>query len=74
MNYILGNGFPYHRGRRLRRSQHIRDLVSETNLTTDDLVILPGELDELINEHGKMIFNAQPLNIIKKNNKLTVKW
>ncbi len=39
--------------------------------TTDDLVILPGELDELINEHGKMIFNAQPLNIIKKNNKLT---
>ena len=38
--------------------------------TTDDLVILPGELDELINEHGKMIFNAQPLNIIKKNNKL----
>tara|TARA_X000000950_G_scaffold289370_1_gene412482 strand:- start:918 stop:1922 length:1005 start_codon:yes stop_codon:yes gene_type:complete len=39
MNYILGNGFPYHRGRRLRRSQHIRDLVSETNLTTDDLVM-----------------------------------
>ena len=38
--------------------------------TTDDLVILPGELDELINENGKMIFNAQPLNIIKKNNKL----
>ena len=38
--------------------------------TTDDLVILPGELDELINEHGKMIFNAQPLNIIQKNNKL----
>jgi len=39
--------------------------------TTNDLVILPGELDELINEHGKMIFNAQPLNIIKKDNKLT---
>ena len=38
--------------------------------TTEDLVILPGELDELINEHGEMIFNAQPLNIIKKNDKL----
>ena len=39
--------------------------------TTNDLVILPGELDELINEHGKMIFNAQPLSIIKTDNKLT---
>ena len=38
--------------------------------TKTDLVILPGELDELINENGKMIFNARPLNIIKKNNKL----
>ena len=39
--------------------------------TNDDLIILPGELDELINENGKMIFNAQPLSVIKKDNKLT---
>ena len=36
--------------------------------TTNDLIILPGELEELINEHGKMIFNAQPIKLIEKNN------
>ena len=36
----------------------------------DDLIILPGELEELINENGKMIFKARPKNLIKKNNKL----
>ena len=39
--------------------------------TTNDLIILPGELEELINEHGKMIFNAQPIKLIEKNNRLT---
>ena len=39
MKLIPGNGFPYHRGRRLRKSQNVRDLVSETNITTDDLVM-----------------------------------
>ena len=36
--------------------------------TSNDLIILPGELEELINEHGKMIFNAQPIKLIQKNN------
>ncbi len=35
-----------------------------------DLVILPGELEELKNEKGKMEFNARPLNLVMKNNKL----
>jgi len=39
MRHAPGNGFPYHRGRRLRKSNSIRDLVSETSLTTDDLVM-----------------------------------
>ena len=36
-----------------------------------DLVILPGELDELKNEKGKMIFNARPSRLILKDNKLS---
>ena len=35
-----------------------------------DLEILPGELDELINEKGKMIFRARPKNLIKIDGKL----
>jgi len=37
---------------------------------TDDLMILPGELDELVNEKGKMIFNARPHKLIIKKDKL----
>ena len=32
---------------------------------------MPGVVEELINEHGKMIFNAQPIKLIEKNNRLT---
>ena len=39
MNLFTSKGFPYHRGRRLRTSGYIRDLVSESYLTTDDLVM-----------------------------------
>lgn len=35
-----------------------------------DLVILPGELEELKNEKGKMQFNARPIDLVLKNNKL----
>lgn len=35
-----------------------------------DLEILPGELEELINEKGKMIFRARPKKLIIVNNKL----
>ena len=35
-----------------------------------DLVILPGELEELENEKGKMFFNARPLKLIIKNGHL----
>ena len=35
-----------------------------------DLVILPGELDELKKEKGNMIFNARPIRPVIKNGKL----
>tara|TARA_B100001123_G_C15292830_1_gene1018050 strand:- start:491 stop:2221 length:1731 start_codon:yes stop_codon:yes gene_type:complete len=35
-----------------------------------DLEILPGELDELKNEDGRMIFSARPNKLITKKNKL----
>lgn len=35
-----------------------------------DLEILPGELEELINEKGKMVFNARPFKLIENNRKL----
>ena len=35
-----------------------------------DLVILPGELDELRKEKGGIIFNARPVKPVMKNNKL----
>ena len=39
MSLFSSKGFPYHRGRRLRSSNYIRDLVSENHLTADDLVM-----------------------------------
>tara|TARA_B100000963_G_scaffold351199_1_gene362461 strand:- start:47 stop:1048 length:1002 start_codon:yes stop_codon:yes gene_type:complete len=39
MKSFKSRGFPYHRGRRLRVSKNIRDIVSETNLNTKDLVM-----------------------------------
>ncbi len=35
-----------------------------------DLEILPGELEELINEKGKMVFSARPFKLIQNNRKL----
>ncbi len=39
MKNFKSKGFPYHRGRRLRSSDNIRDIVSETNLSSKDLVM-----------------------------------
>ena len=39
--------------------------------TRGDLVILPGELEELKKEHGVMKFNARPNEIIMKRGKLS---
>jgi formate dehydrogenase major subunit len=35
-----------------------------------DLEILPGELEELVNEKGTMIFSARPFNLIENDGKL----
>jgi formate dehydrogenase major subunit len=35
-----------------------------------DLEILPGELEELINENGKMVFSARPFRLIENKKKL----
>ena len=40
MKKFNSRGFPFHRGRRLRSSRNLRDLVAETFLKTDDLVSL----------------------------------
>ncbi len=54
MSLFSSKGFPYHRGRRLRSSNYIRDLVSENHLTANDLVmpyfIREDKDDPLINE------------------------
>ena len=39
MKKFSSKGFPFHRGRRLRSSHNLRDLVAETLLNTDDLVM-----------------------------------
>ena len=39
MKKFNSRGFPFHRGRRLRSSSNLRDLVAETFLKTDDLVM-----------------------------------
>jgi NADPH-dependent glutamate synthase beta subunit-like oxidoreductase/ferredoxin len=35
-----------------------------------DLEILPGELEELVNEKGKMIFSARPFNLVENDGRL----
>ena len=39
MKTFNSRGFPFHRGRRLRASSSLRNLVAETYLKTDDLVM-----------------------------------
>tara|TARA_E500000331_G_C17202684_1_gene689937 strand:+ start:234 stop:1238 length:1005 start_codon:yes stop_codon:yes gene_type:complete len=39
MKRFKSRGFPYHRGRRLRTSDNLRDIISETNLSSKDLVM-----------------------------------
>ena len=39
MTYFNSRGFPFHRGRRLRSSANIRDIVSQVNLSSNDLVM-----------------------------------
>ena len=51
MKYFHSKGFPFHRGRRLRNNKNISDLVTETNLSVNDLVMpyfLKEENDETI--------------------------
>ncbi len=39
MKNFVSRGFPFHRGRRLRSSNNLRNIVSETHLTCNDLVM-----------------------------------
>ena len=39
MSNFNSRGFPYHRGRRLRSSSNLRDIVSQVKLSLDDLVM-----------------------------------
>ena len=39
MSNFNSRGFPYHRGRRLRISSNLRDIVSQVKLSLDDLVM-----------------------------------
>ena len=39
MSNFNSKGFPYHRGRRLRNSSNLRDIVSQAKFSLDDLVI-----------------------------------
>ena len=39
MSNFNSRGFPYHRGRRLRSSSSLRDVVSQVKLSSDDLVM-----------------------------------
>ena len=39
MSNFISRGFPYHRGRRLRSSSNLRDIVSQVKLSLDDLVM-----------------------------------
>ena len=39
MKNFASRGFPFHRGRRIRSSRYLRDLVSETSLDLSDLVM-----------------------------------
>ncbi len=49
MKPLTGNAFPHVRGRRLRRTPALRDMVCETQLTANDL-ILPLFIEEEIDE------------------------
>ena len=51
MKLFYSKGFPFHRGRRLRNNKNVSDLVTETNLSVNDLVMpyfLKEENDETI--------------------------
>ena len=39
MSNFNSRGFPHHRGRRLRSSSNLRDIVSQVKLSLDDLVM-----------------------------------
>ena len=39
MKHFYSRGFPFHRGRRLRNNKNISDLITETNLSVNDLVM-----------------------------------
>jgi len=51
MKHFHSRGFPFHRGRRLRNKKNISDMVAETNLSVNDLVLpyfLREEDDETV--------------------------
>ena len=56
MKHFYSRGFPFHRGRRLRNKKNISDMVSETNLSVNDLV-LPYFLRE---ENDETVINNMP--------------
>ena len=39
MKHFYSRGFPFHRGRRLRNNKNISHLITETNLSVNDLVM-----------------------------------
>ncbi len=39
MTYFKSKGFPYHRGRRLRNNSYTREMISETSLSVNDLIM-----------------------------------
>ena len=51
MKSFNSRGFPYHRGRRLRTTDNIRDMVSETDLKVSDLVMPYFVREEKDNPH-----------------------
>ena len=56
MTHFHSRGFPFHRGRRLRNNKNILDLISETNLSVNDLV-MPYFLKE---ENEKSVIKSMP--------------
>ncbi len=56
MKHFYSKGFPFHRGRRLRNNKNISSLVTETNLSVNDLV-MPYFLKE---EDDKAIIKNMP--------------
>ena len=39
MKQFHSRGFPFHRGRRLRKNKNVLDMVAETSLSVDDMVM-----------------------------------